>query len=119
MRKQVKMSVLKRILAVVIAVAVAVSMLTIPDAEVSAATGKVKSVAVTNLPAKQLTLKKGKSFTLKTKVSVSGKKVSKAVTYKTSNKKVATVNAKGKITRSEEHTSELSHASKSRMPSSA
>ena len=53
MRKQVKMSVLKRILAVVIAVAVAVSMLTIPDAEVSAATGKVKSVAVTNLPAKQ------------------------------------------------------------------
>ena len=98
MRKQVKMSVLKRILAVVIAVAVAVSMLTIPDAEVSAATGKVKSVAVTNLPAKQLTLKKGKSFTLKTKVSVSGKKVSKAVTYKTSNKKVATVNAKGKIT---------------------
>jgi hypothetical protein len=36
MRKQVKMSVLKRILAVVIAVAVAVSMLTIPDAEVSA-----------------------------------------------------------------------------------
>ena len=77
MRKQVKMSVLKRILAVVIAVAVAVSMLTIPDAEVSAATGKVKSVAVTNLPAKQLTLKKGKSFTLKTKVSVSGKKVFK------------------------------------------
>ena len=98
MRKQVKMSVLKRILAVVIAVAVAVSMLTIPDAEVSAATGKVKSVAVTNLPAKQLTLKKGKSFTLKTKVSISGKKVSKAVTYKSSNKKVATVNAKGKIT---------------------
>ena len=98
MRKQAKMSVLKRILAVVIAVAVAVSMLTIPDSEVSAATGKVKSVAVTNLPAKQLTLKKGKSFTLKTKVSVSGKKVSKAVTYKTSNKKVATVNAKGKIT---------------------
>ena len=74
MRKQVKMSVLKRILAVVIAVAVAVSMLTIPDAEVSAATGKVKSVAVTNLPAKQLTLKKGKSFTLKTKVSVSSVK---------------------------------------------
>ena len=49
MRKQVKMSVLKRILAVVLAAAVAVSILTVPDAEVSAATGKVKSVAVTNL----------------------------------------------------------------------
>ena len=98
MKKHVKMSVLKRILAVVLAAAVAVSILTVPDAEVSAATGKVKSVAVTNLPAKQLTLKKGKSFTLKTKVSISGKKVSKAVTYKSSNKKVATVNTKGKIT---------------------
>ena len=98
MKKHTKMSMLKRILAIVIAAAVAVSILTVPDAEVSAATGKVKSVAVTNLPAKQLTLKKGKSFTLKTKVSISGKKVSKAVTYKSSNKKVATVNAKGKIT---------------------
>mgnify|MGYP000187527958 CR=1 FL=1 len=75
MKKHTKMSMLKRILAVVLAAAVAVSILTVPDAEVSAATGKVKSVAVTNLPAKQLTLKKGKSFTLKTKVSVSGKKV--------------------------------------------
>ena len=98
MKKHVKMSVLKRILAVVLAAAVAVSILTVPDAAVNAATGKVKSVVVTNLPAKQLTLKKGKSFTLKTKVSISGKKVSKAVTYKSSNKKVATVNAKGKIT---------------------
>ena len=98
MKKHTKMSMLKRILAIVIAAAVAVSILTVPEAEVSAATGKVKSVAVTNLPAKQLTLKKGKSFTLKTKVSISGKKVSKAVTYKSSNKKVATVNAKGKIT---------------------
>ena len=98
MKKHTKMSMLKRILAIVIVAAVAVSILTVPEAEVSAATGKVKSVTVTNLPAKQLTLKKGKSFTLKTKVSISGKKVSKAVTYKSSNKKVATVNAKGKIT---------------------
>ena len=59
MKKHVKMSVLKRILAVVLAAAVAVSILTVPDAAVNAATGKVKSVAVTNLPAKQLTLKKG------------------------------------------------------------
>ena len=40
MKKHVKMSVLKRILAVVLAAAVAVSILTVPDAEVSAATGK-------------------------------------------------------------------------------
>ena len=56
MKKHTKMSMLKRILAVVLAAAVAVSILTVPDAEVSAATGKVKSVAVTNLPAKQLPL---------------------------------------------------------------
>ena len=97
MKKHARMSVLKRILAVVIAAAVAVSIFTVPDAEVSAATGKVKSVAVTNLPAKQLTLKKGKTFTLKSKVTVTGK-ASKKVIYKTSNKKIATVNAKGKIT---------------------
>ena len=112
MKKHTKMSMLKRILAVVLAAAVAVSILTVPDAEVSAATGKVKSVAGTNLPAKQLTLKKGKSFTLKTKVSVSGKKVSKAVTYKTSNKKVATVNAKGKITAKKKGTATITIYSK-------
>ena len=112
MKKHVKMSVLKRILAVVLAAAVAVSILTVPDAAVNAATGKVKSVAVTNLPAKQLTLKKGKSFTLKTKVSISGKKVSKAVTYKSSNKKVATVNAKGKITAKKKGTATITIYSK-------
>ena len=106
MKKHAKTSVLKRILAVVIAVAVAVSILTVPDAEVSAATGKVKSVAVTNLPAKQLTLKKGKTFTLKSKVTVTGK-ASKKVTYKTSNKKIATVNAKGKITAKKKGTAKI------------
>ena len=43
MKKHTKMSVLKRILAIVTAAAVAVSILTVPDVEVSAATGKVKS----------------------------------------------------------------------------
>lgn len=64
--------------------------------EVQAA-GKVKSVAVKNLPAKTLTLKKGKAKTLKVKVTVQGKKVSKKVTFKSSKPKVATVTAKGKI----------------------
>ncbi|WP_182439450.1 Ig-like domain-containing protein [Clostridium sp. OM05-9] len=106
MKKHAKTSVLKRILAVVIAVTVAVSIFTVPDAEVSAATGKVKSVAVTNLPAKQLTLKKGKTFTLKSKVTVT-RKASKKVTYKTSNKKIATVNAKGKITAKKKGTAKI------------
>lgn len=67
----------------------------VPKAE---AAGKVKSIAVKNLPAKTLTLKKGKSKVLKVKVTVQGKKVSKKVTFKSSKPKVATVSAKGKIT---------------------
>ena len=86
----------KRFLAWVIAIAVAVSILTVPQTESYAAGGKIKTIAVTNLPAKQLTLKKGKSFTLKTKVTATGK-ISKKVAYKSSNKKVATVDKNGKI----------------------
>lgn len=76
----------RRFLAWVIAIAVAVSILTVPQTESYAASGKIKTVAVTNLPAKQLTLKKGKTFTLKTKVTTTGK-ISKKVTFKTSNKR--------------------------------
>ena len=100
------MSYAKRILAWVLAVTVVLSILTIPQGESYAATGTVKAVAVTNLPAKQLTLKKGKTFTLKTKVTVSGK-ASKKVTYKTSNKKIVTVNAKGKITAKKKGTAKI------------
>ena len=71
--KNGRTTMIKRFFALVLALAVAVSILTVPVQESYAAGGKVKTVAVTNLPAKQLTLKKGKSFTLKTKVSVSGK----------------------------------------------
>ena len=86
----------KRFLAWVIAIAVAVSILTVPQTESYAASGKIKTIAVTNLPAKQLTLKKGKSFTLKTKVTATGK-ISIKVAYKSSNKKVATVTSKGVV----------------------
>ena len=44
----------KRFLAWVIAIAVAVSILTVPQTESYAASGKIKTIAVTNLPAKQL-----------------------------------------------------------------
>lgn len=97
---------IKRFFALVMAFAVAVSILTVPVQESYAAGGKVKTVAVTNLPAKQLTLKKGKTFTLKSKVTVTGK-ASKKVTYKTSNKKIATVNAKGKITAKKKGTAKI------------
>ena len=101
----------KRFLAWVIAIAVAVSILTVPQTESYAAGGKIKTIAVTNLPAKQLTLKKGKSFTLKTKVTATGK-ISKKVAYKSSNKKVATVNAKGKITAKKKGTATITVYSK-------
>ena len=59
---------IKRFFALALAFAVSVSILTVPVQESYAAGGKVKTVAVTNLPAKQLTLKKmGKTFTLKVK----------------------------------------------------
>ena len=106
MKERRKNSTVGRILAWVIAAAVAVSILTIPQTESYAAGGKVTKVAVSNLPAKQLTLKKGKTFTLKPKVTVTGK-ISKKVTYKTSNKKVVAVNAKGKITAKKKGTAKI------------
>ena len=75
---------------------------------VAANNGKVKSVTVTNLPSKSLTLKKGKSMTLKVKVvSSNKKKVSQAVTYKSSNTKVASVTNKGKVTARKNGTSKI------------
>ena len=106
MKERRRNSRVRRILAWVIAAAVAVSILTIPQTESYAAGGKVTKVAVSNLPAKQLTLKKGKTFTLKPKVTVTGK-ISKKVTYKTSNKKVVAVNAKGKITAKKKGTAKI------------
>lgn len=67
-----------------------------PETVMAVSKGKVKSITVKNLPAKELTLKKGKTKTLKLKVKKSGK-VSTAVTFKSSKPSVATVNSKGKI----------------------
>ncbi len=55
----------------------------------------VKSIRL-RAPAK--TLKAGKSMTVKATVKTTGKKVNKTLTWKTSNKKYATVNKKGKVT---------------------
>lgn len=86
----------KRIVRILTAASVFAMAMMIAVPEVQAA-GTVKSVEVSNLPAKTLTLKKGKSKTLKASVKVTGK-ASKKVTWKSSNKKIATVSSKGKVT---------------------
>lgn len=86
-----------------IATAVALGMLLSPMAVQqetvdAAAKAKVSSVKVKNVKKKKLTLIKGKTFTLKTKVSVKPNKAKyKKVTYKSSKKKIVSVSKKGKL----------------------
>ena len=56
---------------------------------------KVAPTGMNKVPESK-TLKKGKSFTIKPKLTPSGAEAK--ITYSSSNKKVATVNAKGKVT---------------------
>ena len=84
---------LKRaVIAVIAFLLVCTSVLAVPES-VEAATKKPTKITVT---AAKKTLYVGEKYTLKVK-SVKPAKASKAVTYKTSNKAVATVNAKGQI----------------------
>jgi len=85
----------KRIVATAMTVVMVASM-TPMTAEAATKKGTVQSVTIKNLDTKTLVLKKGKTFKLKAKVSVKGK-ISKKVTYSSSNKKVATVSKSGKI----------------------
>ena len=57
----------------------------------------VQKVVSVNLSAKSKTIKKGKSFTLKATVLPTNANI-KSVTFTSTNKKVATVNSKGKVT---------------------
>lgn len=75
--------------------AVTAMVLSVP-VSAKAKKGSITKVAVTNLPAKTLTLKKGKKKTLKFKVTKKGK-ISKALAYKSSNKKIVTVSKKGVV----------------------
>ena len=89
-----------RALAVLLVFAFFLSFLPTPDASAKKSKkASIKSVTITNAKKiKGKTLVSGKSFTLKVKVKTSGKgKISKKVTYKSSNKKVATVSSKGVI----------------------
>ncbi|MDE6312354.1 MAG: Ig-like domain-containing protein [Lachnospiraceae bacterium] len=83
----------KKVVAAFIILALVVTGLYMNPVETQAA---VKATKIT-LNAKSRELTVGKSITLKVK-SVTPKNASKAVTWKTSNKKVATVNSKGKVT---------------------
>lgn len=89
MRKNAKI----RIMAVIMAFLVVCSGLTAMPVEVQAAK---KPVEIT-ISASKKTLYVGGSFTLKVK-SVKPENASKDVTYTSSNKKIATVNSKGKVT---------------------
>lgn len=89
----------RRLLAAGTALGVLISTFTVqPDLAEAAQKAKVSSVKVTNIKNKKVTLTEGKTFTLKTKVSVKpNKEKYKKVTYKSSDKKVVTVSTKGKI----------------------
>jgi hypothetical protein len=74
----------------------ALSLLVVNEQPVYAASkGTVKSVAVTNLPAKTLTVAKGKSKTLNVKVAVSAKSVSTKIKVTVKNKKYVTAKVSG------------------------
>lgn len=78
-----------------VAAALTIGTLVQPVA-VSAKTGKIKSIQVTNVSRKTVTLSIGETFSLKAKVKVTGK-ISKKVKFKSGNTGVATVSKKGLI----------------------
>lgn len=77
------------VIAVILAFALTFTGVSIPAN--AAATSTVKSITVKNLPSNTLTLKAGKTFTLKTNTTSGNLK------FSTSNKKIVTVSSTGKI----------------------
>lgn len=92
----------RRFVATGVVLGVFVSSLAVqqPDTSEAAAKSKAKvsSVKITNVKKKKVTLVQGKTFKLKTKVKVKPNKAKfKKVTYRSSNKKIVSVNKKGKL----------------------
>ena len=84
----------------------------IPARQTAAASkGSVNRVSVTNLPAKSLTLKKKKSFRLKTKVFGTGA-FSKGVKFKSSRPKIVSVTSSGKLKARKKGTAKITITSK-------
>lgn len=90
------MGITKKFISAVVVCAMIITMSAVSHTEAQAATKKVTSVKITNVKNKSVTLTKGATYKLKVKVKASKKKYKK-VTYKSSNKKVATVSKKGVI----------------------
>lgn len=85
----------KRTLAVLIALVLMVSAMPV-TAQAATKKGTVKSVTITNPSTKTLVLKKGQTFRMKTKITTTGK-ISKKITFWSSNKSIVKVSSKGTI----------------------
>lgn len=94
-RKRTTKVLLSLVMVVMVTIA---SVFVSPSTYAEAASGTVKNVTVTNIPSNTLTLKRGSSKVVKTKVVAAKGRVSQKVTFKSSNTKLVTVNAKGRIT---------------------
>ncbi len=98
----------RKLIAYLLIAAMFLSCVPVQNAEAASAKA-IKKVVIKNggktVTKKTIKLAKGKTTTLK--VTVSPSKAKKKVTYKTSNKKVATVNSKGKITAKKEGTAKI------------
>ena len=100
----------RKIAAYALAVVLAVSSLAVQPFCIQAATISKATAIELNMTKK--TLEEGQSVTLKI-TKVSPEKASKAVTWKTSNKKIATVTGKGKVTAKKAGTATITAVSKS------
>lgn len=86
----------KKAMAGTLSLAMVLGVTGVAAPEASAAKVKVKKVAVTSPSGKVVYVAKGKKVKLTTKVTVSpNKSANKKVSYKSSNRKIATVNSKG------------------------
>ncbi|MBQ2800062.1 MAG: Ig domain-containing protein, partial [Lachnospiraceae bacterium] len=98
----------KKILAIMLVIMFVITNLSTQPMSVEAATPKPTTI---KLNATQKELYVGQKYTLKVK-TVKPSKASKAVTWKSSNKKVATVNSKGKVTAKKAGTAKITATSK-------
>lgn len=100
---------MKRIVAMILVLAIVYTGIDCTTFRSEAATQKTKSITL-NAKSKSLTV--GKTYQLKVK-QVKPSKASKSVTWKSSNKKIATVSKKGKVTAKKPGTVKITATSKS------
>ncbi len=101
----------KKILAAGMAVILTAGLFSDSSATTSQAAKKVKSVTITNPQTSSLYLKKGEKFQVKTKVAPASAK-NKKLKFTSSNKKVAAVSAKGKVTAKKNGKAKITAAAK-------